>query len=146
MKTRCEPIAPALCKGPSAAEGPKNSFTNALNQWQLFIKHLKNEGNKRRIISDAQIRQIVDLYSACDTNAFSRVEDFPVFGYRRIKVLRHLRFRDNTDKGIGRVGYEINFNRFFHKYVPPRKLVDTGGNLNWHVSLESSRQRITLTR
>lgn len=31
-------------------------------------------------------------------------------------------FRDEQDKEIGRVGYEINFNRYFYKYVPPRKL------------------------
>lgn len=36
-------------------------------------------------------------------------------------------FVDDKDKGIGRVGFEINFNRFFYKYVPPRKLheIDT---------------------
>jgi type I restriction enzyme M protein len=38
-------------------------------------------------------------------------------------------FRDESDKGIGRVGYEINFNRFFYKYVPPRKLVDIDADL-----------------
>jgi type I restriction enzyme M protein len=29
---------------------------------------------------------------------------------------------DDNDKGIGRVGYEINFNRYFYRYVPPRHL------------------------
>lgn len=221
---------------------------------------IKNEGNKRRVISDEQIRQIVDLYSAADSNEISRMVDYRVFGYRRIKVLRPLRmalhinadsieklklekswakltveqqdawlgvlhrhigesqpfawaesfvaqtvqtsqahgkggksfvktlvsafgerdpageavldasgdvvadpdlsdnenvpltediqnyfarevlthfpdayidetFRDETDKSIGRVGYEINFNRFFYKYVPPRKLVDIDADL-----------------
>ena len=34
---------------------------------------------------------------------------------------------DPTDKAIGRVGYEINFNRYFYEYVPPRPLdeIDT---------------------
>jgi len=31
-------------------------------------------------------------------------------------------YRDEKDGEIGRVGYEINFNRYFYKYVPPRKL------------------------
>jgi len=31
-------------------------------------------------------------------------------------------YTDDTDKGIGRVGYEINFNRYFYRYVPPRPL------------------------
>lgn len=38
-------------------------------------------------------------------------------------------FRDDKDKEIGRVGYEINFNRFFYQYVPPRKLHDIDAEL-----------------
>ena len=29
---------------------------------------------------------------------------------------------DDKDKGIGKVGYEINFNRYFYRYQPPRPL------------------------
>jgi type I restriction enzyme M protein len=31
-------------------------------------------------------------------------------------------YTDTQDGEIGRVGYEINFNRYFYKYVPPRPL------------------------
>jgi type I restriction enzyme M protein len=31
-------------------------------------------------------------------------------------------YTDDRDREIGRVGYEINFNRYFYKYVPPRPL------------------------
>lgn len=31
-------------------------------------------------------------------------------------------YRDASDGEVGRVGYEINFNRYFYKYVPPRPL------------------------
>jgi type I restriction enzyme M protein len=31
-------------------------------------------------------------------------------------------YRDERDHQIGVVGYEINFNRYFYKYVPPRDL------------------------
>lgn len=31
-------------------------------------------------------------------------------------------YRDARDGEVGRVGYEINFNRYFYKYVPPRPL------------------------
>lgn len=234
----------------------KVQLLNASDLWTS----IKNEGNKRRMISDEQIRQIVDLYSAAENTEISRMVDYRVFGYRRIKVLRPLRmalhinaesienlrlgkvwmkltaeqqtawadaldqhvgvsqpfawaetfvaetvqsspsfgkggkpivkalinafgerdpdgepvldadgqfvpdpdlsdyenvpltkdiqdyfaeevlthlpdayidvtFRDDKDKGIGRVGYEINFNRFFYKYVPPRKLVDIDADL-----------------
>jgi phage tail sheath protein FI len=30
--------------------------------------------------------------------------------------------RDQKDGQVGRVGYEINFNRYFYKYSPPRPL------------------------
>jgi type I restriction enzyme M protein len=32
------------------------------------------------------------------------------------------KLRDEIDGGIGKVGYEINFNRAFFKYQPPRDL------------------------
>ena len=37
--------------------------------------------------------------------------------------------RDPTDKEVGRVGYEINFNRFFHRYVAPRPLAEIDAEL-----------------
>ncbi len=30
--------------------------------------------------------------------------------------------RDNKDGEVGKVGYEINFNRYFYQYQPPRPL------------------------
>ena len=30
--------------------------------------------------------------------------------------------RDDKDGEVGRVGYEINFNRYFYEYQPPRDL------------------------
>jgi type I restriction enzyme M protein len=32
--------------------------------------------------------------------------------------------RDEKDQGIGKVGYEINFNRYFYRYHPPRPLAE----------------------
>ncbi len=43
-------------------------------------------------------------------------------------------YTDPTDKQVGRVGYEINFNRYFYKYVPPRPLEEIDAELK---SLES---------
>ncbi len=33
-------------------------------------------------------------------------------------------FRDSKDGRVGKVGYEINFNRYFYKYQPPRPLAE----------------------
>jgi type I restriction enzyme M protein len=38
-------------------------------------------------------------------------------------------YRDNSDKQVGRVGYEINFNRYFYRYVPPRPLTEIDAEL-----------------
>ncbi|KAF9396646.1 hypothetical protein CPC16_010965 [Podila verticillata] len=233
-----------------------------INVADLWVS-TKNEGKKRRIINDDQRRQIVDLYASAENSERSRIVDYPIFGYRRIKILRPLRmslhinghnlnklkenkawqtlsaehkaiweiafqkhvglvhpfawidtfttetmqsalavgqiikidktfvkalinafsqhdpngepvrndngeivadpeltdyenvpitesiqgyfarevlphlpgayidetFCDHKDKGIGRVGYEIKFNRFFYQYVPPRKLHDIDADL-----------------
>ncbi|MFZ1725545.1 MAG: class I SAM-dependent DNA methyltransferase [Albidovulum sp.] len=36
---------------------------------------------------------------------------------------------DAQDGGVGRVGYEINFNRYFYKYIPPRPLEEIDAEL-----------------
>jgi hypothetical protein len=33
--------------------------------------------------------------------------------------------RDPKDGQVGLVGYEINFNRYFYRYTPPRPLEET---------------------
>lgn len=38
-------------------------------------------------------------------------------------------FVDERDGGIGKVGYEINFNRYFYKYAPPRDLHEIDAEL-----------------
>ncbi|MEP5168804.1 MAG: class I SAM-dependent DNA methyltransferase [Shimia thalassica] len=38
-------------------------------------------------------------------------------------------YTDVKDGGVGRVGYEINFNRYFYKYVPPRPLEEIDAEL-----------------
>lgn len=36
---------------------------------------------------------------------------------------------DSRDKQVGRIGYEINFNRYFYRYVPPRPLEEIDAEL-----------------
>ena len=38
-------------------------------------------------------------------------------------------YRDARDSKVGRVGYEINFNRYFYQYVPPRPLEEINAEL-----------------
>ena len=37
--------------------------------------------------------------------------------------------RDALDGEVGRVGYEINFNRYFYRYIPPRPLAEIDAEL-----------------
>ncbi len=63
-----------------------------------FWTSIKNEGNKRRIISDSQRDEIVKLYADAEDGEHSRMVDYRTFGYRRIRVLRPLRMRLNFDE------------------------------------------------
>jgi type I restriction enzyme M protein len=60
---------------------------------QLFTPMRKSEGNKKRMISPEQTRQIVETYSAFEPTKASLVLDHRDFAYRRIKVLRPLRMK-----------------------------------------------------
>ena len=64
-----------------------------------------------------------------DTERVPLAEDVSAFFEREVKP--HLpdawideSKRDAKDKGVGIVGYEINFNRYFYRYSPPRPLED----------------------
>ena len=92
----------------------KVQLINASDLWTS----IKNEGNKRRIISNDQRRQILDLYAAVQTNEISKITDYRVFGYRRIKVLRPLRMVLKIDSdGIAR----LPFIKVWEKLLPKHK-------------------------
>ncbi len=62
--------------------------------------------------------------------------DRPIDDYMAAEVLPHVpdawvdtSYMDDTDKQVGKVGYEINFNRYFYKYVPPRDLHEIDAEL-----------------
>lgn len=73
----------------SKARRHKVQLINATGLWTS----IKNEGNKRRKLSDEQIRQIADIYSEGESGELSRLLNYREFGYRRIRVLRPLRMR-----------------------------------------------------
>lgn len=59
-----------------------------------------------------------------------------IHDYLETEVLPHAEdafidetYRDETDGGVGVVGYEINFNRYFYEYQPPRDLDDIDAEL-----------------
>jgi type I restriction enzyme M protein len=60
-----------------------------------------------------------------------------IHDYLETEVLPHAEdayidegYRDEIDGGIGIVGYEISFNRYFYEYQPPRDLEEIDADLN----------------
>lgn len=62
-----------------------------INATDMHSPMRKSEGNKRRQISDEQIRQIARLYADFEPCEQVRIVNYRDFGYRRIKVQRPLR-------------------------------------------------------
>lgn len=60
---------------------------------QLFTPMRKSEGNKRRMISPEQTRQIVESYSSFEPTKRNLILDHSEFGYRKVKLLRPLRMK-----------------------------------------------------
>ena len=62
-----------------------------------------------------------------DTENVPLAEDVSQFFEREVKphvpdAWVNTAIRDHKDKEVGKVGYEINFNRYFYQYQPPRPL------------------------
>ncbi len=62
--------------------------------------------------------------------------DQPIGDYMDAEVLPHVadawvdaEYSDEQDGQVGKVGYEINFNRYFYKCVPPRELHEIDAEL-----------------
>ncbi|MEK8022558.1 MAG: class I SAM-dependent DNA methyltransferase [Candidatus Hydrogenedentota bacterium] len=66
----------------------KVKLINATEKWVAMRKSL---GNKRREISEEQLRRIVDLYLAIEAGESVRIFDSTDFGYRKITVERPLK-------------------------------------------------------
>jgi type I restriction enzyme M protein len=69
-----------------------------------------------------------------DTESVPLNEDIRVYFDREVKphvpdAWINASIRDHKDGEMGRVGYEINFNRYFYKYTPPRPLEEIGAEI-----------------
>lgn len=131
---------------------PATLFTNR----DEFLEALKTAEKSTGIKLDAPIRKAVtsalserdETADAC-TDSKGNIEADPVLrdtenvplsesidDYFAREVLPYVSdawinetVRDPKDGEIGRVGYEINFNRHFYKYIPPRPLDDIEADL-----------------
>jgi type I restriction enzyme M protein len=178
-------------------EADRKGKVQLIDATRMYAKMKKSLGNKRVLITEDQIAEIVNVYSTGKEDAtfslefkeaakngngngqaepepvrvVSKVFDTKFFGYRKVtvdrppqtgkvvklkkgqkpydpdlrdtenvpltesiavymkrEVLPHVPdafvaedIRDEKDGQVGKVGYEINFNRYFYVYKPPRK-------------------------
>ena len=62
-----------------------------INAVEYHIPMQKSEGNKRRMVSEEQLTEILQAYEAFEESEISRIYESEHFGYRKVKVLRPLR-------------------------------------------------------
>jgi len=131
-----------------------------------FYKNMKKSlGNKRKFISDEQIKEITKIYTKFEESEFSKIFDNDDFGYTKVAIEQPL-IENNViqkdsngnpktdsskrdyeriplkedineyfirevkpnlphawmDRSKDKVGYEINFTKYFYKYKPLRSL------------------------
>jgi type I restriction enzyme M protein len=76
---------------------------------------LDDEGHPE---ADPELRDTENVPLGEDVNEFFKREVKPHVPDAWINTA----IRDHKDKEVGKVGYEINFNRYFYQYQPPRPL------------------------
>lgn len=146
-------------------ERKRKGKVQLINAVGMYEKMSKSLGNKRNLISSAQIDEITRVYGEFMEGEFCKIFDNNDFGYSRIVVERPLiengqvvldkkgkpkpdpSLRDNEDVTLTesieeyfkrevlphvsdawidhsktKIGYEINFTRYFYKYKPLRSL------------------------
>jgi len=136
-----------------------------LNAIQFYKNLRKNLGNKRKFITDEQIKEITEIYIKFEENEECKIFDNEDFGYTKVIVESPL-IKDNNvqlgskgkpksdpskrdyervplkddineyfkrevkphlhdawmDRSKDKIGYEINFTKYFYKYKPLRSL------------------------
>lgn len=89
-----------------------------INAVEMSTAMRKSEGNKRKYISDEQIREIATIYGDAEETKVSKIMDYRDFGYRRIRVLRPLRMALHIgDEGLAKLKAE----KAWEKLPPSQK-------------------------
>ena len=94
--------------------------------WKAILSALSERNNEAEICRDREGRPEPDP-ELRDTESVTLLEDIDSFFEREVKphvpdAWIDANRRDPQDGEVGLVGYEINFNRYFYEYRPPRPL------------------------
>lgn len=110
--------------GLKPATAVKKAIFEALSERDKTAEICKDKDGK--IEADSQLRDTEDVSLKEDIYVYFKREVYPHVPDSWIDESN----RDPKDSEVGKVGYEINFNRYFYKYEPPRELEDIEGDIN----------------
>ena len=155
-------------KKPEYRKG-KIQLIDAKNYFKLLKKKL---GEKRKYISNEQIKEITKIYKTFEDNEVCKIFDNKDFGYTKVTIelplvknnkvqfdskgkpkpdtsqrdYERVPLKENIndyfnrevephileswmDRNKDKIGYEINFTKYFYKYNPPRSLTEISEDL-----------------
>ena len=103
-----------------------NGIRLSATQWKLIFKIFGTRDDNAEIVMDKNGNPEPDT-EARDYENVPLKEDINEYFEREVKPFVpdawiNTDVRDQKDGKIGKVGYEISFNRYFYKFVPPRPL------------------------
>ena len=105
-------------RGLSLPAPVRKAVLSALSERDEEAKICRNkDGNPE---PDSQLRDYENVPLGEDINEYFMREVAPHVPDAWVNT----QVRDEKDGQVGKVGYEVNFNRYFYKYVPPRALDD----------------------
>jgi len=108
------------------AAGKKNGIKIGASVQKAILSALSERDETAEICCDDEGHPEADP-ELRDTENVPLSENIEVFFEREVKphvpdAWINTAIRDHKDGGVGKVGYEINFNRYFYKYTSPRPL------------------------
>ena len=117
----------------------KQSLVQLIDASSFWTPLRKNLGDKRREISDAQIKEIVRLYRERPESEYSKVFDRREFGYRKVTVERPLQLNfEASAERIARLDEERAFQNLARS-PETRPAKQSGRRSGWHAGT-SARQ------
>lgn len=141
-------ILAMLADMPDDLHKNRKQFTKLLNQ-TAKAHDIKLTASLRRAILNA-LSEKDDTADICRQKDGSPEPDSDLRDYERVPLKENVydyferevqpyladawvseddRYRDDNDGEVGKVGYEINFNRYFYQYQPPRPLAEIEADL-----------------
>ncbi|KGC43992.1 type I restriction-modification system subunit M [Burkholderia pseudomallei] len=102
----------------------QKAFVAALGVKDVEAQPMKDE--KGNVMADPDLREFENVPLGQDIHDYFVKEVLPHVPDAWIDESK----KDEKDGGVGIVGYEINFNRYFYQYQPPRALADIDADLN----------------